>query len=59
VLIVGLCACVPLAGVLLGRSGGAGRRERAWELVALGIALVGIAWILVLLDTPAFRAAPG
>lgn len=33
------------AGIVLGRSGGAGRRERAWELEAIGVALVAGGWL--------------
>jgi 4-hydroxybenzoate polyprenyltransferase len=32
-------------GVLLGRGGGPARRERAWELEAIGVAVVGAAWV--------------
>ena len=46
--LVALAGCLPLAGVALGRDGGAGRRERAWQLAAVGIAAVGIAWIWAL-----------
>jgi len=31
-------------GIWLGRSGGPARRERAWELEALGVALLAIGW---------------
>jgi len=33
------------AGVLLGRGGGPRRRERAWELEALGVAAFGAGWV--------------
>jgi 4-hydroxybenzoate polyprenyltransferase len=56
VLLVAVSGCLPLAGVLLGRSEEASRRERGWEIAAVGIAVLAIAWILVLLDTAAFTA---
>jgi protoheme IX farnesyltransferase len=34
-----------VVGLALGRSGGAARRERAWELEAIGVALVGGGWL--------------
>jgi 4-hydroxybenzoate polyprenyltransferase len=48
VLLVALAGSLPLAGVAAGRSGGADRRERAWQLEAIGIAAVGVAWIWAL-----------
>jgi 4-hydroxybenzoate polyprenyltransferase len=42
-LLAGLAAVV--AGIGLARGGGAARRERAWELEALGVALVGAGWL--------------
>ena len=36
-------------GVILGREGGAARRERAWELEAIGVALVAAGWLSGLL----------
>jgi 4-hydroxybenzoate polyprenyltransferase len=48
VLLVALAGCLPLAGVVAGRGGGADRRERAWQLEAIGIAAVGVAWIWAL-----------
>jgi 4-hydroxybenzoate polyprenyltransferase len=33
------------AGVVLGRTGGSGRRERAWELEAVGLGLLAVAWL--------------
>jgi 4-hydroxybenzoate polyprenyltransferase len=48
VLLVALAGCLPLAGVASGRGGGAERRERAWQLQAIGIGAVGIAWIWAL-----------
>jgi len=43
-IVVAVAALVPLAGAGYGRSGGPGRRERAWEVEAVGIAALGIAW---------------
>jgi 4-hydroxybenzoate polyprenyltransferase len=34
-----------LVGLVVGRGGGPGLRERAWELEAVGTALVGAAWV--------------
>ena len=48
VLLVALAGCLPLAGVAMGRGGGADRRERAWQLEAIGVAAVGVAWIWAL-----------
>jgi 4-hydroxybenzoate polyprenyltransferase len=47
-LLVAFAGCLPLAGVAMGRGGGADRRERAWQLEAIGIAAVGVAWIWAL-----------
>jgi len=47
-LLVAVAACVPIAGLALGRGGGADRRERAWQLEALGVAALGVAWIWAL-----------
>jgi 4-hydroxybenzoate polyprenyltransferase len=47
-LLVAVAGCLPLAGVAAGRGGGADRRERAWQLEAIGIAAVGVAWIWAL-----------
>jgi 4-hydroxybenzoate polyprenyltransferase len=44
--LVALAGTVAVAvGLALGRSGGAARRERAWELEALGVALVAGGWL--------------
>ena len=43
-IVVAVAALVPLAGAGYGRGGGPGRRERAWEVEAVGIAALGIAW---------------
>jgi 4-hydroxybenzoate polyprenyltransferase len=48
VLPVALAGCLPLAGLATGWGGGAERRERAWQLEAIGIAAVGVAWIWAL-----------
>jgi 4-hydroxybenzoate polyprenyltransferase len=40
-----LASCLIVAGVWLGRSPAAGRRERAWELQAIGLACLGLAWL--------------
>jgi 4-hydroxybenzoate polyprenyltransferase len=48
VLPVAVAGCLPLAGVAAGRGGGGDRRERAWQLEAIGIAAVGIAWVWAL-----------
>lgn len=42
---VGVAAGVVLAGAVLGRHGSPGRRERAWEVEAGGVAALGIAWV--------------
>ena len=47
--LVAAAGCVPIVGAGLGRGGGAARRERAWQLEAVGIAAVGVAWIWALL----------
>lgn len=47
VVLVAVAGCVPVAGLALGRGGGPGRRERAWQLEAVGIAALGVAWIWV------------
>jgi 4-hydroxybenzoate polyprenyltransferase len=45
--VIGLAVGVALVaiGILLGRGGEPGRRERAWELEAAGIAVLGGSWI--------------
>ncbi len=42
---VALGALVLAAGVVLGRTGDPARRERAWQLEAVGAAAFGIAWL--------------
>ena len=45
VLLVAAAGSVPIAGVALGRGGGADRRERAWQIEAIGVATLGVTWI--------------
>ena len=45
-----ITACVPIAGGVLGlvaiyRGGGAGWRELAWEIQAVGVGLLAVAWL--------------
>ena len=45
-----ITACVPIAGAVLGlvaiyRGGGAGWRELAWEIQAVGVGLLAVAWL--------------
>jgi 4-hydroxybenzoate polyprenyltransferase len=40
-----LSACLVLAGVILGRTSSAIRLERAWEVQAIGTALLGATWL--------------
>lgn len=47
--LVAAAGCVPIVGAGLGRGGGVARRERAWQLEAIGIAGLGVVWIWVLL----------
>ena len=44
-LLVAVAGCVTIAGLALGRGGGAARRERAWQVAAVGTAVLGVAWI--------------
>jgi 4-hydroxybenzoate polyprenyltransferase len=44
--IVGVLALVPVGAAFAGRGGGAARRERAWELEAVALGLLGIVWLL-------------
>jgi 4-hydroxybenzoate polyprenyltransferase len=46
---VALAAVVPAGVALAGRGGGATRRERAWELEAVGVAVLGIGWLAAVL----------
>jgi 4-hydroxybenzoate polyprenyltransferase len=47
---VALAAIIPIGAAVVGRRGGASRRERAWELEAVGMAILGIAWLLAILS---------
>jgi len=47
-LVLGAGVLALLVGLGLGRSGGAQRRERAWELEAIGVAVVAGGWLLSL-----------
>lgn len=42
---VGVAAVIVAAGVALSANGRASRRERGWELEAIGVGLMGVAWI--------------
>jgi 4-hydroxybenzoate polyprenyltransferase len=46
---IALVALLPIGAAIAARGGGASRRERAWELEAVGIAALGIAWVVVVL----------
>ena len=46
--LIAIAGCLPVAGLALGRGGGADRRERAWQVEAVGIAALGLAWIWAL-----------
>jgi 4-hydroxybenzoate polyprenyltransferase len=43
---VALAALLPVGAAIAGRNGGAARRERAWELEAVGLAILGGAWLI-------------
>ncbi len=45
ILLVAVAGSVPIAGLAFGRGGGAERRERAWQIEAIGIAALGVTWI--------------
>lgn len=49
VALIAAAGCLPIAGAGLGRGGGAARRERAWQLEAIGMAALAVAWIWALL----------
>jgi 4-hydroxybenzoate polyprenyltransferase len=49
VMLVAVASFLPIAGLALGQGGGAGLRERAWQLEAIGMAAVGVAWIWAIL----------
>ena len=44
-LLVAVAGSLPIAGLVLGRGGGADRRERAWQIEAIGLATLGVTWI--------------
>jgi 4-hydroxybenzoate polyprenyltransferase len=46
---VAVAAIIPVGAALAGRGGGATRRERAWELEAVGVAVLGIGWLIAVL----------
>ncbi len=46
--LIAIAGCLPVAGLAIGRGGGADRRERAWQVEAVGIAALGLAWIWAL-----------
>jgi hypothetical protein len=41
-----VAAIIPIAAAVAGRRGPVARRERAWEIEALGLAVLGIAWLV-------------
>jgi 4-hydroxybenzoate polyprenyltransferase len=43
--VTGAAAILLMLGVVLGRSPSARRRERAWEVQAIGVAVLGVAWL--------------
>jgi 4-hydroxybenzoate polyprenyltransferase len=43
--LIAVLAAVPLAAALIGRDGDPDRRERAWELEAVGLGLLATAWL--------------
>jgi 4-hydroxybenzoate polyprenyltransferase len=45
--IVGVAALVPVGAALAGRGRSPAGRERAWEAEAVGVALLGVAWLWV------------
>ena len=47
--LVAVAAGLPIVGLVVGRSGGADTRERAWQVEAIGMALLGVAWIWAIL----------
>jgi hypothetical protein len=48
--LIAIAGCLPVAGLALGRGGGADRRERAWQVEAIGVAALGLAWIWAVFD---------
>jgi 4-hydroxybenzoate polyprenyltransferase len=49
-LVVLLAATVPIGVAVARRGGSPARRERAWELEAVAVALLGIAWLVAVLS---------
>jgi 4-hydroxybenzoate polyprenyltransferase len=49
IMAVVIAAALPLAGVGLSRGAGAGRRERGWEVQAVGFAALAAAWLAAVL----------
>ena len=49
ILAVAAAGVLPVAGLGLGRGGGPDRRERAWQLEAIGLAVMGVVWIWAIL----------
>lgn len=47
---VAAAAVVPIGAGLAARGGGTTRRERAWELQAVGVAVLGLAWLVAVLS---------
>lgn len=45
-----VAATVPIAAAVAGRGGPPARRERAWELEAVGVAILGVAWLVAVLS---------
>lgn len=45
VVTIAAAGAVPLIGARLGRGGTPARRERAWEIEAVGLALLAVAWL--------------
>jgi 4-hydroxybenzoate polyprenyltransferase len=45
-----VAAIIPLGAAIAGRGGTPARRERAWELEAVGVAVLGICWLVAVLS---------
>jgi 4-hydroxybenzoate polyprenyltransferase len=45
-----VAAIVPVGAAVAGRGGSPRRRERAWEIEAIGVAILGIAWLVAVLS---------
>jgi 4-hydroxybenzoate polyprenyltransferase len=52
VLAVGAASLPILVGVAIGRTGGPARRERAWEIEAVGALVLAVAWLLAVGPAP-------